>query len=67
MYTVNPTEQNASFKAAVLVCEFHALNPCSDKKKILDLNSVPVRAGCKINTLKDQVKGNFIPAINIIM
>ena len=44
MYTVNPTEQNASFKAAVLVCEFHALNPCSDKKKILDLNSVPVNA-----------------------
>lgn len=42
MYTLNPTEQHASFKAAVLVCEFHALNPCSDKKKILDLNSVPV-------------------------
>ena len=58
MYTVNPTEQNASFKAAVLVCEFHALNPCSDKKKILDLNSVPVNAehGAKLTPWKTKLR-----------
>lgn len=52
MYTVNPTEQHASFKAVVLVWEFHSLNPCSDKKKILDLNSVPVST---------EQGGNLIP------
>ena len=58
VYTVNPTEQNASFKAAVLVCEFHALNPCSDKKKILDLNSVPVNAeqGAKLTPWKTKLR-----------